>query len=115
MFKNLLSGVKLISILSLFSSNEIHAQTNWSYLPNAPFAQSSIGRFEDVFFVNKDTGWVVSLDNPDYVFKTMDGGINWFSQALPTLPYAGCRSVEFINENIGFIASVNCFKKVVAD
>ena len=71
MFKNLLSGVKLIFILSLFSSNEIHAQTNWSYLPNAPFV-TTFNRFDDVFFVNENKGWIVALY--DSIYKTQDGG-----------------------------------------
>jgi photosystem II stability/assembly factor-like uncharacterized protein len=37
-------------------------------------------QFEDIYFVNPDTGWVVG-DN--YVFTTTDGGANW-TQQFPT-------------------------------
>lgn len=52
----------------------LEAQTpEWWQLPFAPVEQNS--RFEDVYFVNENKGWIVT--RPGKVFRTDDGGNSW--------------------------------------
>ncbi len=65
-----------------------------------PWIQTNIisaPRYEDVFFLNKDTGFAASNDS--YIFKTIDGGQHWDSV------YHGhqyLRSIEFSSYKRGF-------------
>lgn len=59
-------------------------------------------RFEDMQFVDKDTGWVV--DGGGQILKTSDGGLNWNQQFYDSDYYF--RSVEFYNESIGFAGTL---------
>ena len=71
----------LFSITTIFIINVAICQNNckWDTLPNAPFLNNY--KHDDIFFINKDTGWVVN--GPVYtgdtgkIHKTIDGGINW--------------------------------------
>ena len=71
----------LIIILITSSFNTVLSQQNckWDTLTNAPFLNNY--KHDDIFFINKDTGWVVN--GPVYtgdtgkVHKTVDGGITW--------------------------------------
>ena len=74
------------------------AQTGWSVLsiPNS-------GRYDDVFFVNADTGWAAGGPN-GWIRKTVNGGASW------TLQYTSpqyLRSIEFMNADTGFAGSLN--------
>lgn len=74
------------------------AQTGWSVL-NIP----SAGRYDDVFFINADTGWAAGGPN-GWIRKTVNGGANWTLQY--TSPYY-LRSIEFMNADTGFAGSLN--------
>lgn len=65
-------------------------------------------RFDDVFFINDNIGWAA---NGYYaaVFKTTDGGNTWTEQ-VSSSDLGGSyyfRNIEFINENIGFLGTLN--------
>lgn len=92
--------------LFLLISLSTFAQT-WQTIPNS-ISNGNNQRFDDVFFINDTVGWAA---NGFYatVYKTIDGGINWTVQ----LSEAGLggdyyfRNIEFINENIGFVGTLN--------
>jgi len=90
-------------LISSFAS----AQLTWSPLPN--IASNLNGqRFDDVFFLNENLGWAA---NGYYaaVYKTTDGGLNWTLQSnnntLGSNHYF--RNIEFLDENIGFLGTLN--------
>lgn len=60
-------------------------------------------RFDDVYFLNENLGWAAGSDGGK-VFKTTDGGLNWHEQA--SFPNSYIRNIEFLNENIGFIGTL---------
>lgn len=96
--------LKLITLL-IFSFSQ--SQSIWQQLPNII---TNIGgeRFDDVFFLNEDLGWAAN-GSVAKVFKTIDGGLNWTEQ-LNELMLSGnyyFRNIEFIDENIGFLGTLN--------
>ena len=59
-----------------------------------------------MYFINKDTGWVVGNANPSaQILKTTDGGNNWVSQNSNA--DENLFNVFFVNENIGFATGDN--------
>lgn len=95
-------------LIFLFSIT-LSAQLQWRPLPSM-LTNSNNQRFDDIFFLNDNVGWAA---NGAYaaIYKTVDGGLNWelqlseFSATLPGSHYF--RSVEFLNENIGFVGTLN--------
>lgn len=59
-------------------------------------------RFEDMYFVDTETGWVV--DGGGQILKTTSGGISWNQQFYNSDYYF--RSVEFYNDQIGFAGTL---------
>lgn len=77
------------------------AQT-WQIMPGLPEAN---GRYEDLWFINDNTGWVVQCGGPDKIFKTTNGGMNFVEQLSVD---AGClRSIAFNNANLGWAGSLD--------
>lgn len=76
------------------------AQPTWRSLDNAP---SGLGRFDDIFFLNEQLGWAANGPS-GMVFKTTDGGESW-EQQLELFSYF--RNIEFIDENIGFLGTLD--------
>ena len=97
--------------LSLIFSSALFSQTpSWHVLPNAPIADSGVFRFDDEYFINANTGWIVegtpyftSLDTGK-VFKTTDGGHNWIMANHSIRTYL--RSVGFFDSNTGIIGGI---------
>ncbi len=83
--------VFLIPGLTSFSQN------GWSVC-NAP---AFTRRVDDIFMVNTQVGYAASGDG--MIVKTMDGGNNWSLIKQESNTYF--RSVEFLNEQIGFIGA----------
>ena len=82
---------------TLFKST--NGGTNWS---NITFG--STNRFNDLVFINQDTGWVCSNDSFDGgVFKTTDGGLSWVRELNYTTDNP--HSIFFINKDIGWIGT----------
>ncbi|CAN5398623.1 hypothetical protein BH11BAC2_BH11BAC2_09390 [soil metagenome] len=66
---------KIFLILLFIQVINVDAQT-WSMLPNSPSSTSF--RHDDLFFINKDTGWVCNVDGE--IYRTLDSGITWTTQ-----------------------------------
>ncbi len=71
----------------------------WDLLPQSP---SDGYRFEDASFLDPQTGWIVNGQGE--VYQTVNGGGRWNLQA--TLP-AYLRATAFVNEDVGFIGTLN--------
>lgn len=96
-----------ISINLLLFFNCAFAQT-WQAAPNI-VTNIDGTRFDDVFFLNDNLGWAAN-GRHSAIFKTTDGGLNWTEQLnhseLPGNNHY-FRDVEFLNENIGFLGTLN--------
>lgn len=99
--------MKLAKILFLIFSINLSAQPAWQPTPNI-ISNPNGQRFDDVFFLDSNLGWAA---NGYYaaIYKTTDGGLNWTEQLnendIPGGYYF--RNIEFLNENIGFIGTLN--------
>ncbi|OIQ28181.1 MAG: hypothetical protein BM564_10680 [Bacteroidetes bacterium MedPE-SWsnd-G2] len=99
--------MKKIFILFVFIQTSILGQNTWQATPNLD-ANTNGQRFDDVFFLNENLGWAA---NGYYasIHKTTDGGLTWVEQ-LNESQLGGSyyfRNVEFIDENVGFIGTLN--------
>ena len=89
-------------LLLIFTSVSVHAQ--WELI--VPFNPNPACYFvfQDVYFLNKDTGFVVgdsSYHDGGIILRTYDGGQNWDTTFTKGVIY----SVQFINESFGFAGS----------
>lgn len=97
--------MKLLGLIFVFYSTFFYAQT-WQQtnIDNNTSGQ----RFDDVFFLTETTGWAANGFFAA-VYKTTDGGITWNEQ-LTEADLGGAfyfRNIEFLNETIGFIGTLN--------
>lgn len=96
---------KFITLFLLLSIH-IFPQT-WQVLPS--LAPSS-GRYEDLWFINANTGWVVENGGGKRIYKTTDGGITFVTQfqlsASDSMSF-GFRSVAFNNSQLGWAGSTS--------
>ena len=74
-----------------------YSQAGWK-ICNAPAFGN---RVDDLFMLNTQVGYAVSGDGR--IVKTTDGGENWVQLLQNTSVY--CRSVEFVNEQKGFVGA----------
>lgn len=58
-------------------------------------------RYDDICFINPDTGW--TINGSGEIYKTLDGGIVW-NKIFSGGKYL--RSIEFIDEQVGFCGSL---------
>ena len=73
--------------------------STWTKQP----AAGNNSQFEDLFFVNPDTGWVVGQANPNgLMLKTTDSGVNWSSVNAP--PSWDISAINFISPDHGFLS-----------
>ena len=92
--------------LLIFFVFALHAQATWQ--PLNILSNGNNQRFDDVFFLNETTGWAANGFFAA-VYKTTDGGTTWVEQ-LNEANLAGnyyFRNIEFLNENIGFLGTLN--------
>jgi photosystem II stability/assembly factor-like uncharacterized protein len=87
----------LVAIL-LFSVTVTAQDFKWTTLPNAPTAT----RFNDVYFLNPDTGWIANGEGE--VYSTSNGGDIWINNL--SKPSSHFRSVGFLNQDSGFLGNV---------
>ncbi|TYA84403.1 YCF48-related protein [Seonamhaeicola marinus] len=107
--------MKLIKLLIFLIGFIAFAQPSWKEVPNLTTANTPTNggpRFDDVYFLNKNTGWAANGWHAA-VFKTEDGGLTWTEQLneqqLNSNGLTGdfyFRNVEFLNENIGFLGTL---------
>jgi hypothetical protein len=75
--------------LSFFLPITLFSQTpSWHVLPNAPIADTNVERFDDEYFINSMTGWIVEgaiRNDSGKVYKTTDGGITGYSLIIKFL------------------------------
>lgn len=99
--------MKLIKLFFLLLSISLSAQATWQPAPDI-ISNPNGQRFDDVFFLNENLGWAA---NGYYaaIYKTTDGGLNWTEQLNESDLSGGYyfRNIEFLNENIGFIGTLN--------
>ena len=77
----------------------------WARLDGGP--RQFQRRFDDVHFVNPDTGWVVSISGD--VYRTNSGGAIWTKQVNGSIPGVGhrrFRAVGFANAERGYIGTL---------
>lgn len=92
----------LIILLSLIS--DLLSQTVlWRLLPNSPSPGVST-RFEDIFFINENTGWIINIGGS--TFKTTNAGQSWNN--YPNIPLN--RSVGFFDSQTGIIGTLDTAK-----
>lgn len=96
MKKNLLFAL----LTSIFCQSQQH---HWTAFSNPP---TSTGRYDDVFFLNENLGWA-ARGGGGRVYKTTDGGANWTQMPLSNPNNEYYRNIEFLNENIGFLGTLN--------
>jgi photosystem II stability/assembly factor-like uncharacterized protein len=91
----LLSSLFFLIQISAFSQNQ------WSAIPNAP----SCGRIDDITFEDDSTGYIAVFDS---IYKTIDYGNTWsyISQIDTIAGIIFARSLEFINDTIGFVGAI---------
>jgi photosystem II stability/assembly factor-like uncharacterized protein len=90
---------KIFLLLVLFACVSINGiSQSWNAVPNAPVTS----RFDDMNFVNDSTGFI-SQDG--VVYKTSDKGDHWnlISHLDSTTNAVYPRSIEFMNDSIGFV------------
>lgn len=64
-------------------------------------------QFNDIFFVDNMNGWAVGFDGMyGAVFRTTDGGINWWQDAIEVVP-GEIFDVHFVTPNEGWVVGVN--------
>lgn len=84
-----------------------NTQASWQNIPNSVINQSN-QRFDDVFFINENIGWAANGAFAT-VYKTINGGLSWTEQLTETNLGGDYyfRNIEFLNENIGFLGTLN--------
>lgn len=85
----------------LIIAESIFAQIpQWTLLSSSP-SPSASGRFEDIYFINEHTGWIINILGPS--FKTTDGGSLWQQQNSLV---QGSRSIGFFSSSTGIIGTL---------
>lgn len=85
-------------VLNILLITNLNAQEfNWKPLKEAPVA----GRFDDISFINQDTGWAVNSSGE--IYKTETGGTNWIKLYQSA---AYLRSVGFANDSVGWAGTI---------
>ncbi len=100
----------IILITFVFIGKSFSQTSSWHVLPNAPTADSGVERFDDEYFINANTGWIVEgipylTQDTGKVFKTTDSGHNW-SMVNHKIPVY-LRSVGFFDANTGIIGTID--------
>lgn len=90
---------KILFILCAIHICSVALPQSWHLLPASPEAGF---RHDDLFFINKDTGWVVNVDG--YIYKTTDGG-NTFTTQL-SQPATSFRCVGFADALKGWAGNL---------
>jgi photosystem II stability/assembly factor-like uncharacterized protein len=87
-----------ILLLFILFTTSLNAQNSWRIVPNAPWDV----RIEDVSFINATAGF---LEASDSIYRTNDGGNTWVG--VGAFPPGYVRSIEFINDSVGFIGTLD--------
>ncbi|MBK8553872.1 MAG: hypothetical protein IPL53_23605 [Ignavibacteria bacterium] len=113
-FTRFIFTVLILSVIILntsFLNNSFSQSPQWMTLPNAPVADSGVARYDDTYFINPNTGWIIQgtryfvQNDTGKVFRTTDGGNSWILTNHEIRQYL--RSVGFFNENTGIIGTLH--------
>lgn len=109
-----MKGIKSFLIflsLWLYSCNKSDTEpviNGWAEVKNSP--ANTLGyRHDDIFFVNKNTGWLVNTNGEAY--HTTNGGASW--ELINKTSNVFFRCVGFANESKGWIGNFNLFNSPV--
>ena len=104
MTRHFVCSVTLLVALGSLLCGHVLAQSDWTELTGAP----TVGRYNDVYFVTPETGWVVNGDGE--IYRTTDSGETWYLQFRKAS--AHFRSVGFISKTRGFAGNVGVGESV---
>ncbi len=91
---------KLFTTIFLAIYKTTNSGTNWTALNNI----SGLGPV-DLYFVNKDTGWICASEfSTGGLYKTTNGGLNWLQQLSASFRTS---KLFFINKDTGWAACQN--------
>ncbi|MCF8412885.1 MAG: T9SS type A sorting domain-containing protein [Melioribacteraceae bacterium] len=91
----------LIMLLVSLNLNYTFAQSGkWVSLDNGLPEVNS--RYEDIYFSNPDTGWVIQFEGN--IYKTLDGGSTWVTQLSKS--GLNLRSIVFADDNYGWAGTL---------
>ena len=98
----------LMILFSLAISMPTQGQFSWEAISSISNDPSNGQRYDDVFFLDQNTGWAANGFFAA-LYKTTDGGANWTLQTdgNTLIPGGGLyfRNIEFLNANIGFLGT----------
>lgn len=89
----------LLALIGLLALTSATAQYTWMNLPSAPY---NAAKQDGVFFLNRDTGWVVN--GSGRIHRTLDGGATWVQQL--SSPGTYFRAVAFLDDQVGFAGNI---------
>ncbi len=70
--------LSLIILIFIISEDNFSQFLAWYTIPNAP---TNPTKLDDCFFINANTGWVITGQSPSgAVYKTTNGGVSWVFQ-----------------------------------
>ncbi|MDQ3022628.1 MAG: hypothetical protein M3R36_19000 [Bacteroidota bacterium] len=71
-----MKALKVILLVLIFLlAAKVYSQTfQWRLILNSPGVTGG-GRFDDVYFIDSNTGWIIDYDGQ--VYKTTNGGNTW--------------------------------------
>lgn len=90
------------AIFSLIVYSSAFSQSRWINLNSLP-SLTGYDRYEDVYFINPSTGWVIHFSGK--IYKTVNGGITFTQQSNNS--GAVFRCTGFFDENTGIIGTLN--------
>ncbi|MBL4604586.1 MAG: T9SS type A sorting domain-containing protein [Flavobacteriaceae bacterium] len=95
-----------VLFLSVFFS--VNAQFQWHAIQSIANDVNNGQRYDDVFFLNENLGWAANGFFAA-IYKTTDGGNSWELKVDGDDLGGGLyfRNIEFLDENIGFIGTLN--------
>jgi photosystem II stability/assembly factor-like uncharacterized protein len=95
-------------MVSLFLSGVVGMAQTWRVGMSPTYPETS---FNDVFFINATTGWIVGSKGPAastynaIVMKSTDGGSNWTTTKIDSPRSA--QTVFFLDQNRGYVGGTN--------
>lgn len=93
-------------MLLLTCSASVAQQFEWTNLPNSPVPDSASQRFEDVYFVNANTGFIAMYSGR--IYKTVNGGQSWsLVNSATNFPFGNYRSLGFFNSQFGLLGNIS--------
>jgi photosystem II stability/assembly factor-like uncharacterized protein len=87
--------IVLVVIALLFISNNLKSQTGWTVYNTGINAE-----LRDIRFINANTGFIASDTN--CIFKSTNGGLNWYSVPLNLTSPAQLLTISFLNQSTGY-------------